>query len=108
MTSSMTTKKSYPLEECKSSPHDKITEPEFERRKGVILANIKRNPKFLPLIAISWQKSSVTNRGKEDDDLTTAAEKSQQIDALLSHVSHYGPSALQRDITKRFTSLENV
>ena len=104
----MTTKKPYLLEDCKASPHDKITEVEFDRWQGVILANIKKNPKFLPILSTTWQKSSSVNRGLVDDENGTAAEKAKQVDALLAHISHYGPSALQRDINKRCTSLDTV
>ena len=108
MAVSMSTKKPYLLEDCKTSPHDKITEAEFERWKGVMHANIKKNPKFLPLLKITWGKSTTINRNQEDDDTDSAADKATQIEALLAHLSHYGPAALQRDITRRCTSLENV
>ena len=105
---SMTTKKPYLLEDCKSTPHDKISEAEFERWKGVMLANIKKNNSFVPYLAITWGKSTISNRGLEDDETATARDKTLVIDSLLAHVSHYGPAVLQRDITKRCTSLENV
>ena len=104
----MTTKKPYLLEDCKSSPHDKISEVEFERWKGVMLANLKKNPKFLPFLNSTWGKQSANNRDQVDDDESTAVDKSSQIDALLAHMSHYGPSALQRDIIRRCKSLDEV
>lgn len=105
MASNMVSKKPYLLEDCKAGPHDKISEPEFERWKGVLLDNIKKNKNFTPLLSSTWQKPSVTNRGLTGD---TATEKSQNIDALLQHISHYGPAALQRDITRRSKSLADV
>ena len=73
--------------------------------EGCATRQYKKNPKFLPLLNLTWEKSSSTNRGLQD---ANAAENSKQIDALLQHISHYGPSALQRDITKRSTSLTEV
>ena len=91
-------KKPYIREECQSGPLDKIPEPEFERWKGILQANILKNPKSL-------EKASSTNRGQVGDQ---AVQDSQNIEALLVHISHYGPTALQRDITHRCTSLQEV
>ena len=99
MAFTMTSKKPYLL------PHNKVTEPAYERWKGVLLDNIMKNKKFQPLINITWSKSSVSNRGLTGD---TAAETSKEIDALLQHISHYGPAAVQRDIMRRCTSLTEV
>ena len=47
----------------KAGPHDGLSEPEFERWRGVLLDNIKKNQKFVPLLELMWIKASVTNRG---------------------------------------------
>ena len=67
--------------------------------------NIMKNKNFLSIINKTWKKPSVTNRGLVGDD---AATESKNIDAMLLHISHYGPAALKGDITKRSTSLSDV
>ena len=96
------------LEDCKSGPLDKISEAVYKRWKGIMLANIKKNAKFLPFLSATWEKPTVENRGQVNGENITAQQKAADIDALLAHISHYGPAALQRDITKRCKSLSNV
>ena len=105
MASKVTSKKPYLLEDCKTGPHNTISEPEYERWKGVPMDNMLKNKNFEPLVNLLWSQYSVLNRGLTTD---TAAQTAKEIDAMLQHISHYRPAAIQRFITRRATSLAEV
>ena len=69
---------------------------------------------FAPFLAnaFTWGKSSVTNRGLQDDpnDVAadvrkTAAQKSIQLERMLGLIAQFSPSLLHNEITKRSTGL---
>ena len=70
-----------------------------------MLANIKKEANWLPLIPLTWGPKKSTNRNFTGAD---AAANSSKVDAMLEYLSQYAPNALYRDITKRATSLEAV
>ena len=97
--------KPFMIEEKKEGPNNSISEVTANKWKGSIIANIKKEEKWVALISQTWEPKKITNRGLTGND---AAAKATQIDLMLEYVSQYAPNALYRDITKRATSLENV
>ena len=97
--------KPFMLEEKKEGPNNTISEVTANKWKGAILANIKKEEKWVSLIPRTWEQKKTVNRGLTG---TNAASKATQIDLMLEYVSQYAPNALYRDITKRATSLEAV
>lgn len=70
-----------------------------------MLANIRKEEKWAPLISKTWHPKKMINRGFQGSD---AANTSNLVDAVLEYVSQYAPNALYRDIVKRATSLDAV
>ena len=70
-----------------------------------MVANIKKEEKWVPLMSRTWQPKKTLNRGLTGN---TAAEDSTQVDQMQEYVSQYAPNALYRDITLRATSLAAV
>ena len=54
------------IKDLKKGPHDLIAENQFERWQAVILAHIKRDTNWEPLITQVWVKKSVANRNLVD------------------------------------------
>ena len=97
--------KPFMLEEKKEGPENTISETTFNKWKGCMIANIKKEDKWLPLISLTWQGQKSAHRGFTGDD---AASQSTQVDALLEYIAQYAPNALYRDITRRAENLETV
>ena len=95
--------KPFMIEEKKEGPNNSISEVTANKWKGSIIANIKKEEKWVALISQTWEPKKITNRGLTGND---AAAKATQIDLMLEYVSQYAPNALYRDITKRATSLK--
>ena len=58
----------------------------------------------------TWSKMSTTDRGLVHNAVHNQTPEVQvsHIDSLLQYISHYGPSALQREIQTHVTSLNNI
>ena len=98
--------KPFMLEEKKEGPNKTISETTANKWQGCMIANIKKEEKWLPFLSPKiWQPKKITNRGLTGADALTSAT---QIDMLLEYVSQYAPNALYRDITLRATSLDAV
>ena len=97
--------KPFMIEDKKEGPTNSVSETTANKWKGCILANIKKEEKWLPHISTSWAQKKVPNRGFTGVD---AATKCTQVDAMLEYISQYAPNALYRDITKQATSLEAI
>ena len=92
------------IEEKKEGPLRAVSETTANKWQGCIIANIKKDEKWVPLIPKVWKPKKIKNRGFEDIDVATAT----QIDLMLEYVSQYSPNCLYRDITLRYTSLSEV
>ena len=97
--------KPFMLEEKKEGASRTVSETTVNKWKGCILANIKKEDKWIPFVTKKWKPKKISNRGLEGN---SAAADSLQIDTLLEYVSQYAPNALYRDITQRSTSLDDV
>ena len=84
--------------DLKKGPYDLIDKNQFERGQSVILANIKRDTNWEPLITQVWVKKSVANRNLVDKQGCTAAQQCSDVNKSLEYISHYGPIHPQRDI----------
>ena len=96
--------KPFYLEEKKSGPKGEISETTFSKWQQVTLANIKKEANWLPYTVggvADWDVGA-DNRG-----LDTAA-RCVQVEAMLTYIAQYAPSALHRDITRRANSLTEV
>ena len=97
--------KPFMLEEKKEGASRTVSETTVNKWKGCILANVKKEEKWIPFVSKKWKPKKVSNRGLEGN---SAEADSLQIDTLLEYVSQYAPNALYRDITQRSTSLDEV
>ena len=97
--------KPFMIEEKKEGPNKSISEVTANKWQGCMVANIKKEEKWVPLMSRTWQPKKTLNRGLTGN---TAAEDSTQVDQMLEYVSQYAPNALYRDITLRATSLAAV
>ena len=94
--------KPFMLEEKKEGPNKTISETTANKWKGCMIANIKKEDKWLPFLSPkTWQPKKIPNRGLTGGDASASAT---QIDMMLEYVSQYAPNALYRDITLRATS----
>ena len=93
------------LEEKKEGASRTVSETTLNKWKGCILADLKKEEKWIPFISNKWKPKKISNRGLSG---TSAEEDSTQIDTLLEYVSQYAPNALYRDITQRSTSLDEL
>ena len=106
----MTTKvgqlKPFMIEEKKEGPTRSVTETTANKWQGCILANIKKEEKWLKFLPPkTWKAKKTVNRGFTGAE---AAADTTQVDMLLEYISQYAPNALYRDITIRATSLDAV
>ena len=97
--------KPFMLEEKKEGASRTVSETTVNKWKGCILANVKKEEKWIPFISKKWKPKKVPNRGLTG---SSADADSLQIDTLLEYISQYAPNALYRDITQRSTSLDEV
>ena len=79
-----------------------VSETTANKWQGIILANIKKNETWIPLLNKDWKVKKVANRGFTG---AQAAETAVQVDQMLEYLSQYAPNCLYRDITLRATSL---
>ena len=97
--------KPFMIEEKKEGPSRSVSEVTANKWQGCMLANIKKEEKWSPLIGKTWGLKKTANRGLAG---ATADADCAQIDMMLEYVSQYAPNALYRDITLRATSLTAV
>ena len=97
--------KPFMIKEKKEDPYNVISEVTANKWKGCMIANIRKEEKWVPLMSRAWEQKKSPNRGFTGTD---AATNSNRVDAMLEYVSQYAPNALYRDITKRATSLDAV
>jgi hypothetical protein len=97
--------KPFMIEEKKEGPTRSVSEITANKWQGCMVANIKKEEKWVPLMTKTWQPKKTANRGLAG---ATAADDSTQVDQMLEYVSQYAPNALYRDITLRATSLAAV
>ena len=97
--------KPFMIEEKKEGPSRSVSEVTANKWQGCMLANIKKEEKWSPLIGKTWGPKKTANRGLAG---ATADADCAQIDMMLEYVSQYAPNALYRDITLRATSLTAV
>ena len=97
--------KPFMLEEKKEGASRTVSETTVNKWKGCMLANIRKEEKWIPFVSKKWKPKKFSNRGLEG---TSAAADSLLIDNLLEYVSQYAPNALYRDITQRSSSLDEV
>ena len=97
--------KPFMIEEKKEGPTRSVSEVTANKWQGCMVANIKKEEKWVPLMNKTWEPKKVANRGLTG---ATAADDSTQVDQMLEYVSQYAPSALYRDITLRATGLTAV
>ena len=88
---------------------NKLSEVIVSKWQGGILANIKKEDKWLVFLATGttpqWGLKRVADRGLVGDDKAATA---LQVDAMLEYVAQYAPGCLYRDITLRCKSLKDV
>ena len=97
--------KPFMLEEKKEGPDNTISETTFNKWKGCMIANVKKEDKWLPFVSQTWLSKKEKNHGLKGEK---ADSESNLIDGLLEYVAQYAPNALYRDITRRATSLESI
>ena len=97
--------KPFMIEEKKEGPNQVVSETTANKWQGIILANIKKNETWIPLLNKDWKVKKVANRGFTG---AQAAETAVQVDQMLEYLSQYAPNCLYRDITLRATSLSAV
>ena len=105
MTSKVGQLKPFMIEEKKEGPQKSVSEVTANKWQGCMVANIKKEEKWVPLMSKTWEPKKITNRGLTG---ATAAQDCIQVDQMLEYVSQYAPNALYRDITLRATSLSAV
>ena len=82
-----------------------MSEVTANKWQGCILANIKKEEKWISLLDKTWKAKKNANKGLAGAD---AAATCAQADLMLEYVSQYAPNALYRDITLRAPSLAAV
>ena len=102
--STMSKMKPYRLDDRKSSK-SVLTEIDLAQWKEVILAHIKAEENWLPLVTRTWGAKKVANRGLAGDDPPGDAVK---LEAMLAFIATYAPSSVFREITQRCKSLADV
>ena len=93
------------IEEKKEGPSRSVSEVTANKWQGCILANIKKEEKWISLLDKTWKAKKNANKGLAGAD---AAATCAQADLMLEYVSQYAPNALYRDITLRAPSLAAV
>ena len=97
--------KPFLIEEKKEGPKQTISETTANKWQGNIVANIKKNEKWLPYIGKTWGQKKAANRGYTG---TQAEASVLEVDQLLEYVSQYAPNCLYQDIMLRAKSLFDV
>ena len=97
--------KPFMLEEKKDAHSRSVSEVTFNKWQGCMLANIKKEEKWLQLLSTTWQSKKSENRGFTGAD---ADSKATQVDMMLEYVAQFAPNHLYRDITNRATSLSAI
>ena len=107
--------KPFNIEDRKDSK-SKVSEITANKWQGCLLQNIRKEPRWVPLLDLVWQQKKVQDRGvlarpaqpgPPAVEAVPPASIAADIDALLEYVSQYSPNCLYRDITNRATSLNN-
>ena len=91
------------LEEKKEGAKQTVSETTVNKWEGCLLNNIRKEDKWLPLIAptYNWSQKKVINHGKD-------AAASASIDSMLEYIAQYTPNCLYRDITVCATSQKGI
>ena len=97
--------KPFMLEEKKDAHSRSVSEVTFNKWQGCMLANIKKEEKWLQLLSTTWQSKKTENRGFTGAD---ADSKATQVDMMLEYIAQFAPNHLYRDITNRATSLSAI
>ena len=96
-----TSLKPFYLEVKKSGPKGGISETVYSKWQQVILANIKKEQRWIPYTRPATVEPATTpnwNTSEANHGLT--ADKCVDVEAMLTYVAQYAPSALHRDITR--------
>ena len=79
---------------------------QFERWQAILLNQIRKDANWACLVNMEWAKKAAKNRGlTKIRQGQTVAQQCSDIDKCLSHISHYGPINISREINKDATSL---
>ena len=83
-----------------------LTDVDLAQWKEVIMANVKSEEDWVPLIGLEWKNYKAVNRGLlVGDDLPGQARKLQK---MITFIATYAPSSLFKEITQRSTSLAAI
>ena len=108
--------KPFRIEDRKDA-NNRVSETTANKWKGSVLQNIRKEPRWVPLLDLVWRPKKVPNRGLEPRPAqegppavpeVPAAAIAADVDSMLEYISQYAPNSLYRDITVRSTSLNNV
>ena len=107
MTTKTPSNKPFHLVERKSGPKNSVSETDICQFIQILTTNIRLNDKWSPYTQhdAAWKPRKSPNRGFVGAE---AADKSSNVDAMLSYVASYCPKHLLREITERSTSLKAV
>ena len=72
--------KPFMIEEKKEGPNNVMSEVTANKLKGCMLANIRKEEKWAPLISKTWHPKKTAHRGFQGSD---AANNSNLVDAML-------------------------
>ena len=97
--------KPFMLEDKKDALTRSVSEVTANKWQGCMIANIKKEEKWIPFLSSTWGTKKTINRGFTGEKATFDAS---QVDLLLEYVAQYAPNHLYRDITNRSTSLSAV
>ena len=101
----------------KKDPDGRVSEVTANKWQGCILQNLRKEPKWIPLLELEWGQKKVANRGVHGRPevpgpplipAVPAATVATDIDSMLEYISQYSPNCLYRDITQRVTSLQAI
>ena len=103
--------------EDRKDANNRVSETTANKWKGSVLQNIRKEPRWVPLLDLVWRPKKVPNRGLDPRPAQAgpppvpevpAAAIAADVDSMLEYISQYAPNSLYRDITVRSTSLNNV
>ena len=101
--------KPYPFKELKKGPHDTISKIQFERWQAILFSQIRKDANWYNLIGKEWGRKTVKDRGLTKPQWgQSVAQQCTYIDNCLSHISHYGPTHLSREMIRDATSLKHI
>ena len=70
-----------------------------------MLAHIKAEANWLPLVNLEWDVKKVENRGLDGDN---AARDAVRLEQMLTFIGMYAPSSVFKEITQRRKSLKDI